>query len=419
MDLKEYQSVKRWISRLSPSTVRSRVNDLNRWMVWLQSSGSKFADHDPDQLIEFQIESNGRGRNEILDEVQNFILTLKGRAQTKKTAMSNIRSFFMHNRASLPEDPSFKVKGDEPKVVGKLSPENVRDVILSCNEVFQAVFSCMLQAGMDQESFMYWNQNGLTDLKRQLKEDSDIIKIDLPGRKMKRNEAPFYTFIGPDAIKAVRNYFGVRPKDADAIFLDQSKTPLSKVGMQSYWARHLRKLGLIPRKKGSLSSRYGMNLHELRDCFRTLWAKSAAKPEIAEFLMGHQIDPLGYNKIFQDTDWVKAEYQKTLPWLNLLSSELPFNGTYSKVIEKTQKKITELENLRKEDAGKIQRLERNLKIMQYALKGKTVTAEDRKEIIESLTKEDKRIEEKVVTEFSEEDLEEFKKFLEWKRSQQK
>jgi hypothetical protein len=293
-------------------------------MIWLQSSGSKFAKHNPDQLIEFQIESNGRGRNEILDEVQNFILSLKGRTQTKKTAMSNIRSFFIHNRASLPEDPSFKVKGDEPKVVGKLSPENVRDMLLSCNEVFQAVFSCMFQAGMDQESFIYWNQNGLSDLKRQLKEDSDVIKIDLPGRKMKRNEAPFYTFIGPDAINTVRNYFEVRPKNADAIFLDQSKTPISKSGMQSYWARHLRKLGFIPRNKGSLSSRYGMNLHELRDVFRTLWAKSPAKPEVAEYLMGHTTDKLGYDKSNLDVHWTRVEYLKAVPWLNILSSTRAF-----------------------------------------------------------------------------------------------
>ena len=67
--------------------------------------------------------------------------------------------------------------------------------------------------------------------------------------------------------------------------------------------------------------RYGKNLHELRDLFRTRWEKSGARGAAAEFFMGHVVDPLDYNKAYRDEAFARAQYLEAEPWLNVVSEE--------------------------------------------------------------------------------------------------
>ena len=101
---------------------------------------------------------------------------------------------------------------------------------------------------------------------------------------------------------------------------------MKRMAVRMYWLRHLEKHGLIHRGKGveTRSNRYGLNLHEFRDNFRSLWQKSGAASEAAEFMMGHVVDPLGYNKAFRDEKWLIGEYRKASKWLNIFSSDRPF-----------------------------------------------------------------------------------------------
>lgn len=61
--------------------------------------------------------------------------------------------------------------------------------------------------------------------------------------------------------------------------------------------------------------------------------------------MGHNVDPLEYNKAMGDTDYTAREYRKAEPWLNILSEDpekVPLES-----VEETQyqleKRIKELE----------------------------------------------------------------------------
>ena len=93
--------------------------------------------------------------------------------------------------------------------------------------------------------------------------------------------------------------------------------------LQHYWMDRLTKLGLVKRRKGR-GQRYGKNLHELRDVFRTQWEKSPAKGSVAEYMMGHKVDPLEYNKAHKDDKWTLQEYKKARSMLEILSSARPF-----------------------------------------------------------------------------------------------
>ena len=131
---------------------------------------------------------------------------------------------------------------------------------------------------------------------------------------------PYFTFVGSEAIGALNEYMGDRPSGSDCIFVNQFEHPLSDKDIWRYWNRNLKRIGLIQEApNGSGSTRYGgKNPHELRDFFRTRWQKSGADKDVGEFLMGHDIDPLGYNKAMGDADYVRRIYRHAEPWLNIL-----------------------------------------------------------------------------------------------------
>jgi len=177
-----------------------------------------------------------------------------------------------------------------------------------------------------------------------MNENPYVLKIDLPGRKSKKFEKPYYAYIGGDAINAINNWREHRPYNTKAIFTDQFGNPISKKALELYWMRHLRKLGIVKLVTGSLRFRSGKNLHEIRDVFRSQWEKSSAKSSVAEFLMGHTVDPLEYNKSFRDEKWTKREYEKALPFLQIISSGRPFGQIDEDTVEYQATRIMELEN---------------------------------------------------------------------------
>jgi integrase len=330
---------------------------LDLFMRWLRENGGAFKGYSPDQLVEYQRNADNSHRYDVLDLVQRHVLSVKGRRNSKNSRYTYLRSFFMHNRAELPRDRSFRVRGDEPRVRGDLTLEEARKLILSMNPMFQAVYLCMFQGGMGSHELLYWSDHGLEKLKEDLRGDPDIIKVDLPGRKEGEYERPFYTFLGGDAVAALKKWMAQRPEDSKAIFVTQMGAPLNYFSIQANWRRRMRKLGIGPRNLGRRRGRTGKSPHELRDLFRSQWAKSPAKPEVAEFLMGHMIDPLEYNKSFRDVGFYRKEYLKALPYLQIMSSPRPFGQVSEEEVESLR---AEVERLRAGRDTQIEELRRGL-----------------------------------------------------------
>jgi site-specific recombinase XerC len=290
-------------------------------MTWLKDHGGELEVLGPDELVKYQLDNRDYT---ILDLVQEWVRGIDGRVSYKRRLYSTILSFFLHNRASLPDDPSFKIRGDKPPTNGNLKVEDLRRVLDSSNSMYRALFLCLFQAGMGMGELQYWNRTGLGSLLEQLSNGTHPIRIDLPGRKHNRNVKPYYTFLGKDAIEAVRYWLKIRPDNGEtAIFLTRDGTPPAEKSIRDYWMRHLRRLGLVkPKLQSSLRSRYGKNLHEIRATFRSRWRPSGVDVEVAEFFMGHNIDSLGYDKSpWQYPDWFKAQYLAAEPWLNILSDD--------------------------------------------------------------------------------------------------
>jgi integrase len=363
-------SVERWLGGLSPSTAKTAKSNFNRFLAWIKANDGKFSSMSPDDLVLYQKQSIGDARYEILDLLQTYIQTREGTYQYKRSQMTAVHSFFQHNRVDLPRDINYKIRNTKEGVNGSLSPDEIRKVILSANKTYSTIFLCMFQAGLGEEEFIYWNLHGLAKLQEDLESDAQIISINLPGRKSNRNIKPYFSLLGGDGLKFLREYMATRPtlltkkhktraKESKktsaetAIFIDQYGYPVSKLAIYLNWSAHTKKAG-VNKGKGYT----GKNLHEIRDTFRTLFEKSPAEKSVGEFLMGHVIDPLGYNKAHQDQSWVMKEYRKALPFLNILSSERPYGLISEGLLEEQQAKI---------DAQQKQILELNEKVEMFTI----------------------------------------------------
>jgi integrase len=314
--------VENWLSRLAPTSRRASRGDLNLFMKWLQSEGGSFKDFTPDDLVKHQLEAGNGQRFDVVNLFERHILSMVGRRSTKKVRLAHLRSFMVHNRADVPSS-RFTIQADRPKVQGDLSPDEIRQIILSSNPMFAAIFISAFQAGMGAGQIIYWSNNGLEKLRKDLQGNPDVIRIDFPmGRK--RNEEPYYSFLGPDSITKLRKWLEIRPDKGDSIFITKRGNPLGYFALSAYWNSHLRKTGIQTRKKGGpkgerSSVRTAKNLHEMRDTRKSLWMKSDAKPVVCEFTMGHQTDALGYDKSWKDVKFYEDEFRKALPFLQILT----------------------------------------------------------------------------------------------------
>lgn len=345
-------SVERWLGRLSPSTGAVSVRHLSRWIEWVQRRGSEWEGVSPNRLIEIQKAATGDERFTLLDLAQAWVSSVKGRGKYKGRLYSSIRSFFLHNRADLPQDGSFRIRSDEPRVSGNLSIDEFRMICETSSPMYRALFVCMFQGGMGIGEAIYWSEHGLESVKQQLRSGSFPLIVRLPGRKKLRNDRPYYTFIGSDGVEALSHWLKVRPDvDNPHIFLTSRGTPISYFTVQGYWMRRLKRLGLIIGKRGK-SARYGKNLHEVRDLFRTRWEKSGASGAAAEYFLGHVVDPMEYNKAFRDEGYAKREYRKAEEWLNVFSED-PESVSINEVSRLRQK----IEDLEREKERKVDNLE--------------------------------------------------------------
>jgi integrase len=324
---------------INKSTGRTYLWHFESFMDWSRVNSPKFGSMTPDELVEYCLDATPRQINEFLDAKKAYLLSLMGRIGHKTNADKAIKSFFTHNRVELPADRTLNLRGDRPKVEGTLSPEDVKRVVMSSNVTFQAVFLVMLGSGMGQAELIAWSDEGLEDLKTQLNADAKLVKVSLHGRKGDKNQYNYSTYIGGDALAALKRYLAERGPQPGAIFINTHGEPLTQVALYRYWTRKLNRLGLITFGNGYS----GRNPHELRDVYRTLWRRSGVDVSYGEFFMGHReaFDRYGYDKTAQDEDELRKQYAAALPFLNILSETKPFKLVHEDEVTRLRNELDE------------------------------------------------------------------------------
>ena len=249
-------AVEKWLNSVGENTRTYYRWHFETFIKWTKENSEKFATMSPDDMVEYILDATPRQVNAFLDLKKLYLQSMRGTKSYKGNANKAIQSFFMHNRAPLPRDSTLNIQGDRPPVNGELKPEEIRDIALASSRTYRAVTLSMFAAGMGQEEFFYWSDNGYDNLQAQL--DEKLIKINMMGRKLAKFDHTYTTYLGGDALEALREYLHkTRPhiverlktktpdyKDPGTIFLNQRGEPLSKNAYRLHW-RAILKLSLI------------------------------------------------------------------------------------------------------------------------------------------------------------------------------
>lgn len=290
--LKKSPEVKRWTRPMRGKPI-TKVLVLRAWLWWMKSNEPELYALGLNGLIQYQKKRIRDNDDEFLiqDALYGWLYEKGGTYNTLRTYETTIRSFFMHNRAELTKDPTARIKPTRYSQISMFTVEEIRSIHSRASPMIRAVMLCQIMGGMGFEEILHWSNTGYNDLIEQLENKEPLIRVDLPGRKKVKGIKPYYTLLGRDAKKALREYLKEREKyvtkeNSGYIFLTTRKNPLTYSSFYQTWMRVLRKLVLIPERQKGTYHRYGKNPHELRDFYRTRWEKSPATKSVGEFLMG-------------------------------------------------------------------------------------------------------------------------------------
>jgi len=347
-DIRE-DPVERWARGLAP---RSRINFvpiLRRFLKWMQA--------DARTLIEWQRQAGPDSEYEILDKLQQYVreyrsidkagkpmpVTLK----TKQTIYNVVRSFFIGNRMALPSDKRFgrTLRGEKAPGVARLSVEDIHRLSLGATLREKSMLLTQFQTLSGIGELEYININCGDEIIAQMRQGKHPVRIDmLMGRKT--NPEPFHTFIGKDAVDALREYFEKergwpakgepiwvskplgefqKKQLKDTILLPDGRVPVLRDTYRDNIRELTRRIGLIPKQESHARGvRYGYNPNEIRDVARSVSRKATSSGfdvTCAEFWMGHTIDPLGYDKLQKlEPEWSAKQYRLVEPYFNIISN---------------------------------------------------------------------------------------------------
>lgn len=391
--LGEDPTVAGWLrNSVQPSTAGVYLRNFGGWYQWLGEEGRpELRDLSPGDLIEKQRQlSRAYYLGEILKPERKMILFEVVRyteergapsserpgwsTKYKRKIYSSVRSFFLYY-LEKEEVPDLD-KGEKRRLKGRkgtkkeLDIETLRDIIDDCNPMYKAVFSCMLASGMGIGEILEWSDTGLDELREALEnpirwEGVEIVEIFLAARKL-HIEEDFYVYIGGSALEFLKAWlkhredmerrFNLERAFPNSIFVNNTYKPLKRSATQFYYTSKIHRLKIKRKVEGgSVSTRYNLNMHQIRSIFRTRWQKSDTDGAVGEYFMGHVEDKNGYNQIHNDRDYRIGEYVKGLSWVDIKKIDVE---QQSEELEATKRKLEEITERFEAEHARVSELER-------------------------------------------------------------
>lgn len=310
--------VARWRSRIAVGTFPTFYSNLWRFLTHIHKT--------PEEAIAW---AKSVEPFDVLDTIQEYVLGLDAnlRYKTKFNAYEAARSFFQHNRIILPVDRTFQIRSNTPPVTRRISLEHLPELIGLAKQPLRSMLLVKWMSLTDNEGLIYISNHHASTIVEAIRSNREIIALDMPGRKSKRNIRPHYTYIGHDAIASMKQYFERTrgwPKPTEAIWLSElTGNPYTKTAFLQAWLSLLRRAKLIPAARGKRSSRYGYNVHNTRDLAISLLSTVPnLKDFVVEFWSGHEIDPLQYKDLYNlQPKFAADQYRLAEPYLNIISNQ--------------------------------------------------------------------------------------------------
>jgi len=301
----------------------------------------------------------------MLDLLQKHVGGLRARKASKRKIYTVVKSFFAHNRCALPSDPGFRIHSDVPPVVSHLSVESILEAYLAANLCYKSAIMVKWQAFLDSARLVYVSKHLAEQVVPQIQQGIHPVRIDLPGRKSKENEGQFFSFIGRDAVDVLVKYFEEErgwPKAKEPIWLIRDKKPFTKLAFEMAWMRLMRRVGRVPKKQGPIGSRYGYNAHDMRDVAISLCHTEVKKlgfdMDCCKFWAGQvgQVDPLKYDKFYQDSSYMRDQYLIAENCLNIISQKPAGSPEQQKEIETLRDDMAKMQREVAEVSEKLARI---------------------------------------------------------------
>jgi hypothetical protein len=397
--------VDHWLSSYVESSREKKKQSLDRFMHWLNMQ-SGWKDTDYMRLLLRHVESEDQ--YEVLDVIQGYINEhgSKWAHSTMRDEYSRIRAFFDRNRCPLPRDTQFKIKSMIPPTKGNLAANHVRLMAMAARPVYRSMILFKWQSISDTARLIMMNQPPYSDeIVHKVREwqqngKKGIIQIEvMSGRKKLLNDPRgiYRLAVGKDALDALIDYFendrqGGWPKPGEALWLypesivDEPRNwqqkqyagvhagkPVTAIGLIQTWRRLLRRTGIVKGIGKDRSTRFGFNLHEMRDAATTLLHKKALKHGLdlncVKFWCGQngQLDKNDYDKFYRDSDYTAEQYMIAEPFLNIISNPNP-----EAILEAEKRTAKQYQAQNKELSERIAKLEG---MFETAFKGKITNTE--------------------------------------------
>ena len=308
--------VQNWFSRVSPNTQRTNWSFFKVFCIWMKKT--------PTELIQLHEEKMAeKDPYFVLNKLQRYVNSVaSGTLNTKMQIYTSVRSFYTHNRLSLPSDRVYRIQNVDDPVMPKLNPENLK-ILFNPKKTSIRYFSLFIVKYLsisDLVAIDYINRTKWPQIKQQLETDDYPIKVDIPiGRKMSKGK-PFFTLIGTEGAKLLKIHSETE-KIKKTIWMSNKGNPLSKRQIQREFfnlAVHTRLTK--PIEHADTSTRYGFHIHELRDIALSQ-VQQVRNVDLAvfQYIAGHgsRIDRLGYIKTWEhNPEYAREEYRKAEPKLN-------------------------------------------------------------------------------------------------------
>jgi len=344
----------------------------------------QFIELSPEKILEqwdsarFDLARREQFVEDMLQKVDFYesYLGKQGCARTTVAAhLGTLQSFFKHMRLPVPvqgfnADPVFHNRD--------ISKEEIKRILNNSAPRDRAYFLMMLQSGLRPVTLVQLRYEQLKEDFESRKHPSVLINV---SKEITKGEyCDHITFIGPDAVKALQDYFNERgkPQDSETIFRESERAKKAGTeGLQTNkfsmrFKYHVESLGLIQdrRPKGQPQQ---LRLYCLRKYFRKMAAP--AGPDFVNFWMGHTlgVDDHYFSK---DPEFQRKQYEeKAMPNLQIYEpSPLEYTGELRELRAKLDQRDLEVQKLKAkldgvENTGKrLESLEKELEEMRGLLK---------------------------------------------------
>jgi site-specific recombinase XerC len=398
--------VEEWLYSVAYSHSQSQATEDQYKRVWARFSG--YVGLTAEEIVLDYDRSNDRNvMRKHARLIRSWIVKLSkdGLSNTSiKVMVGAIKSFYKYNDLPL---------GHVPQAMSgivyhnrDITKEEIVQIMALVKPREKAFFAVMTQSGLRPHTIKQLRLKNLEDL------DKIPCKIEVPREIAKGKYGSYVTFIGPDALKYLKQYFAIR-KNLNASSLlfcahDDPNKPVNVKDMSRAFrlaARKLEKSGAIEFeiRKGKPSE---LRLYNLRKFFRKYANQMGF--ENVNYLMGHTIRGSDANYKPQDSEFYRGLYaEKAMPFLRL---EAPTPTETTEIIETLRKEHQkEIEAIKAQYEKRLERIENMIVPKVRAITDWQAEAKRIKEWIEKHPDEVKRDQERYQQDI--EEIEDWKKLM--------